>query len=130
MDRVASTLGIIPRVIGIVVSTGFGLFWLTLGLGIKASGVAPPADWFAPLFFGVLALCAALFGVIRLVMGLRAPLPRSERAADGSETLTFDADAAIERYLAQKRSAAEPLAVETVSHAARQVFGRKHTDAA
>lgn len=131
MKRALAPLSMLPRIVGIVFTAGLGLFWLWMAFEVKGTGVAREVDWFGPMFFAVLALSAALFGVIRLLMTMRAPVPRSERAAEGSETVTFDADAAIERYLAQKRSAAaDPLAIEPVANPARQVFGRKHTDAA
>ena len=128
MNRTLATVSIVPRLIGSLFACGIGAAFMLFGMSI--TDVARGPDYFAPMAVGLLFLCSGLFGIIRIVMKMRAPIPRSERAPEGSDTVTFDADAAIERYLAQKRSTTEPFAVETVPHPARQVFGRKHADAA
>ncbi len=128
MNRTVARISVIPRLIGSFIACGVGVFFLLFGMSISDYARGP--DYFAPMAFGVLFLCSGLFGIIRVVMTMRAPVPRNERPPVESETVSFDADAAIERYLAQNGSKAEPFPVEAVPHPARQVFGRKHADPA
>ncbi len=111
------------RFTGSLIVISIGIFFC--GFGISISDYARGPDYFAPMAFGVLFICSGLFGIIRIVMTLRAPIPRDQRPPEGSGTISFDADAAIERYMAQKRSTSEPFPAETVPTASRPVFGRK-----
>lgn len=112
------------RFVGSIVVIGIGIFFC--GFGYSISSIARGPDYFAPMAFGVMFICSGLFGIIRIVMTMRAPIPRDQRPPEDSETVSFDADAAIERYLASKGSTAELFAVEAVPHTSRQVFGRKN----
>lgn len=126
VDRALKPLNVVPRLLGSMVAIGVGLWWISIGLGIHDLGdIGSPGDAMGPLIFGAVAVCGGLFGIVRAVMTAMAPTPRDERAPEGSDTLTFDADAAIERYLAQKNSGEEPFPVENVPRASRPVFGRK-----
>lgn len=122
-----ASLDIVRRIVASIFSIGAGIAMMAFGFNIQ--DIARPADWFAPMAFGGAAIAFGLFQLIRVFLKLRAPAPRSERAPRESETISFDADAAIERYLMSKASATEPFAVEPVPDPRRQVFGRKRADA-
>ena len=74
---------------------------------------------------GTLIVFAGVAGLIYQLMKARAPLRQRDRITEANET-TFDADAAIENYLAaQRRPGDGPPAA---SSAPRPVFGKKPGD--
>jgi hypothetical protein len=121
-----ASLDMARRIVASIFSIGAGIAMMVFGFSIQ--DIARPADWFAPMAFGGAAIAFGVIQLIRVSLKVRAPAAKSERAPRESETISFDADAAIARYLAEKTSAPEPFAVEPVPDPRRQVFGRKRTD--
>src|SRR6187551_3330407 len=76
---------------------GFMLWqgWQTEGALMPGQGIGP----YSFHIFGSILICGALLGVAVIVMRARAPRKQADRIIE-SEDAVFDADAAIENYLA------------------------------
>ncbi len=79
-------------------------------------------DWFGPAALAVLAGCSAIWMIVRAGAKPRGPKPGK---ASEPEEPAFDADAALQRYLASKGDAPPAAEPEPGAAAPRPVFGRK-----
>jgi hypothetical protein len=101
---------------------GAMLWW-----GMRYDGPPIPGQGVGPYsfhLFGALLIGIALIGVAIIVMRARAPRKRADRIIE-SEEQVFDADAAIQNYLASKKEADLAQAPKARELAARPVFGRR-----
>ena len=116
---------LVRGLIGLVVLVwAGGMIWYGKGLLSWDGDGHAQMGGFSMVATGMLLLVPTFAGIIYNVMKVRAPAKRSERPTEPEE-LVFDADAAIQRYLAAKKDApaAEPAPMRPVSE--RPVFGRR-----
>jgi hypothetical protein len=98
-----------------------GLIWYGSRL-LSFGGGQIGMGGFSMVATGMVLLAPMTIGIVYKMMKLRAPALRSERPAQAEE-VTFDADAAIERYLRTKQARAAGSVPPPAS--ARPVFGRR-----
>ena len=110
------------------IAWGGGLLWY--GMSVDASfGISQskPIDVYSFHIMGAILIGIGMLGFAYQLIKLRAPTPARDRITEpGSEPgdATFDADAALARYLATKQDRTD-VAPPADSAAARPVFGRK-----
>ena len=110
-------VGFARAIPAIVLAVLFGwMAWFVRGNGGRE------IDWFGPAVLAVLAGCSAIWMIVRA--GSK-PRPKPGKAAEPEEP-AFDADAALQRYLANRDERPVPVAeAEPAGPAPRPVFGRK-----
>jgi hypothetical protein len=108
------------RFIPVVAAGAFFIYW---GLGVQKydeRGV----DSFSLIAWGAMLLFGGLFGLMFYVMKRRAPARADERLTEADD-VTFDVDAAMERYLAERGPGSTDAPPANVINPPRPVFGRK-----
>lgn len=104
---------------------GGALLWYGMSLDPSImTSKSQPVGGYSFHIMGAILIGIGLLGFGYKVMKLRAPTPARDKLTEPGD-VTFDADAAIARYLASKKDTADLASPEPQSAATRPVFGRK-----
>jgi len=111
----------------IAIVWGGALLWYGMSLdpSIMTSD-SEPVGGYSFHIMGAIFIGCGLIGFAYKLMKLRAPTPARDKLTEPGE-VTFDADAAIARYLATKKDPGDLTPPAQSSAATRAVFGRKQS---
>lgn len=106
---------------------GGALLWYGMSLDPSImTSESQPVGGYSFHIMGAILIGIGLLGFGYKVMKLRAPTPKRDKLTEEGE-VTFDADAAIARYLASRQDPSDLTPPPAQSAAARPVFGRKQS---
>lgn len=108
---------------------GGALLWYGMSLDPSfMTSESQPVGGYSFHIMGAILIGLGLMGFAYQLIKLRAPTPARDKIAEAQAgDVTFDADAAIARYLAAKADKVDVEPPVPGSAAARPVFGRKQT---
>jgi hypothetical protein len=125
--RLSTPLTIVGLVFRIIPGVAIVGYFLWMGQTISDNG-GSKIDSFGPYVFAALMGTSALLGAVFWLMKSRAPRKQDIRIGaldDEAGDTTFDADAAIARYLEEKASAEPAASPRAVPAKSPPVFGKR-----